>query len=195
MKKYGTPYVKNSFGVLEFGKDFRYTAAFSWTFANEDDGIIEAPKLWPTSELPVEREAPIEGYSKEFRLEWHRPKAETDFNGDYKRQYFFRIRTQQNHKGEIVYAFYGKLTQIPRFGNLDFDWWQCLDYCLNLTPMDRNLEYSGENLKENMVLRTHVNADYIRRFPSVLLNQDNYLRSLPTLAEEERKKTSAQAEP
>ena len=195
----GTPYVRNSFGVLELGKDFRYAAAFSLTFANEGDGIVEAIRYWPKSTLPIEREAPVEGYQKEFRMEWHRPELPTDFKQDKSRQYFFRIRTQRDAKGKIIYALYGKLEDDFLFGSLRFDQIQQFSYTLNLEPLSQNLENNGEYQKNNNVntlpLRTHINADYIRRFPSVLLNQDDYLRSLPTLAEEERKKTSAQAEP
>ena len=191
----GTKYVKDSRGILQLGDDFKYSAAFSWTFANADDGIVEAPRHWPTSVLPVEREAPVEGYLKEFRMEWHRPKRPSDFEKDEKRQHFFRIRTQRDREGKIVYALYGKLLREPLFGDLRFEDCQFFYYCLNLTPMDRNLEYNGENLDEQTALRTHATADYVRRFPAVLLKQSEHLRALPPLAEEDREKDAPPSPP
>ncbi len=186
----GETYVRDHRGMLMINDDWKYSAAFSWTFANVDDGIIEAPRHWPTSVLPVEREAPANGYQKEFRMEWHRPAKPTDYQKDAKRQHFFRIRTQRDSKGEIVYALYGKLLREPLFGDLRFEDCQFFYYCLNLTPMDRILEYNGENLEEDTALRAHVNADYVRRFPSVLLQQSERLRALPSLAEVERESPS-----
>ena len=182
-------------GVTVTHRDFKYSAAFSWTFANADDGIVEAPRHWPTSVLPVEREAPVEGYLKEFRMEWHRPKRPSDFEKDEKRQHFFRIRTQRDREGKIVYALYGKLLREPLFGDLRFEDCQFFYYCLNLTPMDRNLEYNGENLDEQTALRTHATADYVRRFPAVLLKQSEHLRALPPLAEEDREKDAPPSPP
>lgn len=195
-KEDGIKYLKDDDGRLMLNPDFKCAAAFSWTFTNTDDGIVEAPRHWPTSVIPVEMFAPEDGYQKELRMEWHHPQRPTDSQDHNGRQYFFRIRTQRNREGKIIYALYGKLLEEPLFGSLSFEDCQFFNYDLNPTPMDRNLESNGENLNEKAVLRAHVNADYIRRFPSVLLNQSEYMRSLPTLAEEEaRKKKAASPSP
>ena len=60
-----------------------------------------------------------------------------------------------------------------------------LEYLLNPTPLDRNLEYNGENIGEDEHARTRLNADYLNRFPEVLLRQDERIRALPELTIEE----------
>lgn len=192
----GNTYVKDSRGVLRLSDDFQYSAAFSWTFINQDDGIVEAPQCWPSSSISIAFEAPTKGYLRELRMEWHRPKRSTDFMKSKESQYFFRIRTQRDKRGNIIYALYGKLEEGFFFGSLRFDEIQHFSYTLNLEPLSRNLENNGEYKEHNNTntesLRAHVNADYIRRFPSVLLNQSEYMRSLPTLAEEEARKKKAE---
>ena len=119
------------------------------TFPGRGNGIVEVKPL-EDSDLLV-REAPETGYQHEHM----------SYSGEYKdgvllmswypynkRAYCFRIRTRTDDKGRIVAGYYGKVHDgfafdavvtengdvIP-IGELSFG------YCLNLTPLDRNLEW------------------------------------------------------
>lgn len=107
--------------------DYKLTIAFS----NKGDGI-QTFQGDTSSRLKSPRTAPGEGYQPEWvQTRTLKPSGPEVTNWDEKRNYFFRVRTVLDAKGDVVSAHYGKI-----YG--DF---MTFTYYLNPTPNDRNLEF------------------------------------------------------
>jgi hypothetical protein len=115
-----------------------YDHSFVLIFSNDGDGIQQhdADPVFG-SRLRLPHEAPLDGYKSELIQR----KASTfdhfianDFPDD--RNYFFRVRTIKDDKGNIESALYGKI-----YGNIDFSGKLfTMLYYLNPDSNDRNLE-------------------------------------------------------
>ncbi len=124
--------------------DFDYKLTIS--FPKARDGIQEfsvPDKSVEGSALRSPHEAPRDGYELlMFRAMSRHPSQGTkeDMN-DPNRNYFFRVRTEVDDRGNIVSALYGKI-----YG----DFMQ-FSYYLNPTPNDRNIEFNPkQNLLKNL---------------------------------------------
>ena len=109
------------------------------TFSNDGDGIqqYDAHPLYG-SRLRLPHEAPLEGYQDK----WVQRKASTFdrfLHNDFpeNRNYFFRVRTIKDDKGNIESALYGKI-----YGNIGLSISKSISilYYLNPDSNDRNLE-------------------------------------------------------
>lgn len=127
------------------------------TFSNEGDGIQAYPinlELHEGSELRMPRHAPERGYAPRLEKQLGRPaRGEPLYPAqDEKQNYFFRVRTVLDEKGEVKSALYGKIMGDigcdvinSRAGYLQFT------YYLNPTPLDRNMEFDPKrNLAGNV---------------------------------------------
>lgn len=108
--------------------DSGYT--FTVSFPNVGDGLQEfslPPTRFPGdgSALRSAQTAPIDGYQPQY-IQAGMP--------DQNRNYYFRVRTQLDHNGNVVSAHYGKI-----YG--DFMQFR---YYLNPTPNDRNIEFDPQ---------------------------------------------------
>jgi hypothetical protein len=129
--------------------EYRYIITVS--FPNSGDGIQESSRsisLFEGSELRSPHEAPIDGYStnltKEASSGFGKPSV---FDFDAKRNYFFRVRTVLDEKGNVKSAHYGKI-----YG--DF---MTFTYYLNPQPNSRNLEFdTTRNLMKDVGRGGHV---------------------------------------
>jgi hypothetical protein len=110
---------------------------FSITFSNKHDGIIawegtsEAGRKYG-SELVSDYEAPKEGYQDTWvQRTWKEKGGYHQTTSNIDRNFYFRVRTKVDEKGNIISAHYGKI-----YG--DF---MSFIYYLNPTPNDRNVEF------------------------------------------------------
>jgi hypothetical protein len=118
------------------------------TFPKNDDGIQEfsAPANYQGivqgSELRSAQEAPADGYQAEWiQTSIRKPGKPIETSKNYNRNYYFRVRTKVDDRGNIVSAHYGKI-----YG----DFMQ-FSYYLNPTPNDRNVEFDPKhNLMKNL---------------------------------------------
>lgn len=124
-------------------------------FPNRGDGIQEfcAPALaqsGPYSGLRSSHEAPVDGYQVEWIQTDNRgPNYPPKTNRDSNRNYYFRVRTKTDARGNIVSTHYGKI-----YG--DF---MKFKYYLNPTINDRNVEFDPkQNLIKNLPPLEQVNA-------------------------------------
>lgn len=95
-----------------------YNASLDITFPNDGDGIQEFYReVDRGSDLISDHRAPIEGYKNNLKLPtdrkrtdpdaWKKPSiVERDKRGE---NYYFRVRTHKDVKGNIVSALYGKI--------------------------------------------------------------------------------------
>lgn len=115
-------------------------------FSNEKDGIIawigtsEAGRMYG-SELVSDYEAPKEGYQDTWvQRTWKEKGGYHQTTSNMDRNFYFRVRTKVDEKGNIISAHYGKI-----YG--DF---MSFTYYLNPTPNDRNVEFDPKrNLMPN----------------------------------------------
>jgi len=121
------------------------------SFPNEGDGIrsVFIPLLAGGSSLHLPAVAPEKDYItnivKRIYQTENQP-SHSDVRED--QNYFFRIRTKKDDKGNIVSAFYGKI-----YGDFSgFDYGKLtFRYYLNPTPNDRNMEFDPKrNLFKNL---------------------------------------------
>jgi len=126
---------------------FEYDATLTLKFSNPSDGLyafFDDPKTG--SVLRSSHNAPIADYNPEFVLRRKRdtrklytPKQREDQN------YFFRIRTETDEKGDVVSALYGKIYGSIGFGGIgykDVSTAQIgFNYYLNPKLNDTNLEF------------------------------------------------------
>jgi hypothetical protein len=74
------------------------------------------------------------------------------------KKYIFRVRTQKDGD-KIVSALYGRINQgLQLAPNSPKTCGISIYYYLNPTPLDRDLEYSGESLFKNLPNDQHPNA-------------------------------------
>ncbi len=111
---------------------------FILSFSREHDGIIawkgssEAGRKYG-SELESDYNAPVKGYQSEWvQRTWKEKGGCRKTTRDIDRNFYFRVRTKTDGKGNIISAHYGKI-----YG--DF---MSFIYYLNPTPNDRNVEFA-----------------------------------------------------
>jgi hypothetical protein len=124
--------------------DYDYSLVVS--FANANDGIqtFVVPEDMKYCELRSPHEAPQAGYEPQVtKTNISHPPETVKWNYDPSRNYFFRVRTVLDEKGNVKSALYGKI-----YG--DFMQFR---YYLNPTPNDRNVEFDP---KRNLL--THLRS-------------------------------------
>lgn len=113
-----------------------YKADMEVRFPNDGDGIVkfEIPKHRYASKFRSDYNAPAEGYINELRFYSYRSEGHPHYT-NYERgaNYYFRIRTEFDHQGDVISAYYGKI-----YGELNSH--DKIAY-LNPTPNDRNVEF------------------------------------------------------
>ena len=114
------------------------------SFSNEGDGLIGVKKpLNLGSELRLDYLAPPQGYTAVLvkNAFSHSPVEAMTTGFDLEQNYYFRVRTALDEKGEIESSHYGKI-----HGDFEFSPYQQIRfrYYLNPTPNDNNLEFDPE---------------------------------------------------
>jgi hypothetical protein len=113
-------------------------------FPQNGDGIQEfkVPDIEKGSALHSLYNAPVDGYQSQWvQTDNRKPRRPIDTNRDPSRNYYFRVRTVIDDRGNIVSAHYGKI-----YG--DF---MRFKYYFNPTPNDRNVEFDPKrNLMKNL---------------------------------------------
>ena len=128
---------EGEFSDQPYGRLTNYDNKFRVSFSNANDGIIawegtsEAGRTYG-SELVSGYEAPKEGYQDTWvRRTWKEKGGYHQTTSNMDRNFYFRVRTKVDEKGNIISAHYGKI-----YG--DF---MSFIYYLNPTPNDRNVEF------------------------------------------------------
>ncbi len=114
-------------------------------FSNSEDGLIPFffDENFKNSKFRSVYTSPYENYLDKWPLHMVRNGAGIPATGnmDKSRNYYFRVRTKLNEKGEVESAHYGKI-----YGEFPG-----ISYYLNPTPNDRNLEFDPkQNLLKNL---------------------------------------------
>lgn len=138
--------ITNRYGPIRL-----YDDRLTVTFSNEGDGIqaVYLPPRGGQSSLHLPRQAPLEGYEPILVKRKYR---DTDDSGNSNirddANYFFRVRTKKDEKGNIVSALYGKIHgDLRGFGGGEL----LLTYYLNPEPNSRNMEFDPKkNLFKNL---------------------------------------------
>lgn len=135
--------LEESFPYVSVDKPFH--AILTVSFSNKGDGIQSV--LVPInqgSELRLPRYASEDGYEPTLIKETGRATEGKPINSGIRedQNYFFRVRTVLDEKGNIKSALYGKI-----FGDITCDVINSktgliqFSYCLNPNPNDRNMEF------------------------------------------------------
>ena len=107
-------------------------------FSSEDDGI-QSVYATPKPGVRLLREAPENGYETNLIRRAYTRDEGSHLECREDQNYYFRVRTKKDDKGNIVSALYGKIHgEIGWQGAIRFS------YYLNPTPKDRNLEFDGK---------------------------------------------------
>ena len=127
-----------------------YDVTLGVAFSGKEDGIQPFDTPVPDkarSKFVSPYEAPLTGYKRELRLrEFCQPKCSNDMKE--KQNYFFRVRSVVNQKGELVGALYGKLYNgfgIKGFGKKKGASIGFGTYYLNASSNSRNIEFDRKN--------------------------------------------------
>ena len=126
-----------------------YRDSMSVKFIGDNNGFVEVASL-ANSGLRIRR-APENGYRHDYVCWKERTKNLKYVSSfDAERNFAFRIRTRRDENGKITSAYYGKI-----YGDICFKKLIGVDvepvaapsflYYLNLTPLDRNLEWDMKN--------------------------------------------------
>jgi len=150
---------------LKYTDYFNNEMTATISFPNDGDGIqeIKLPHEFANSKFKWPRTAPETGYQPNLEVQeiWSRSEHENKmFNtANGVDGYFLRVRTEEK-SGQIVSALYGKIIGGigAGAGDKDHNGGVGFTYCLNQTPLDRNLEYSGESLFKNLSNEDYPNA-------------------------------------
>ena len=126
-----------------------YRDSMSVKFLGEDNGLMEM-RVRHEDGLKI-RSSPETGFNKELICYRYVTKDLQKYDSyDKNRCFCFRIRTQKNDKGEIVGAYYGKIYGDIRMLQMRHPSVPVASvmftYYLNPKNLDRNLEWSGDNL-------------------------------------------------
>lgn len=130
---------------LVFQIDSRYDGTYDFdqkltlTFSNEKDGYIEFSREPRTgSRLRMPYEAPIDGYKRKIVKRAFADPATKKITKDRKPDvnYFLRLRSGVDEKGELKQANYAKI-----HGDIYFSHYIKFDYYMNPVPNQRNLEF------------------------------------------------------
>lgn len=123
-----------------------HDVALEIAFPNEKDGlapIIEKTPPTRGSELRLPRAAPEDGYRNKLATAIRRqPGGPSNEDAKPEMNYFFRVRTVLDEKGDIKSALYGKMHGDIRLDPINSK--TCFiifDSYLNPTPNDRNVEW------------------------------------------------------
>jgi hypothetical protein len=134
-----------------YGAQKLFDFTLTMRFSNNGDGIVALPivKGRGGSAFLMDRSAPINGYEK-ILVKRICQAANKPLHSDVQEggNYFFRVRTEKDDRGNIVSALYGKIK-----GDFsDFDYGKItFTYYLNPTPNDRNMEFNpAMNLFKNL---------------------------------------------
>ena len=147
--------VYNVIGKSRYNKDY-FDMTLDMTFSNEDDGI-QCVRVPPQagSVLRLPYCAPADGYEPILSQEKYvRNDLENKQTLDEDLNYFFRVRTEKNDKGEIISALYGKIYKPVEFWVSPTKVSIQFTYYVNPSPNDLNLEYDpNENLFDKKQFR------------------------------------------
>jgi hypothetical protein len=137
-----------------------YDVTLTVSFSNDGDGIqsVFVPTRGGHSGLRLPRQAPADGYEPvliKHEAKERGQKAYSDFRDD--QNYFFRVRTKKDARGNIVSALYGKIygdfNHAAAGGKLTFT------YYLNPEPNSLNMEFDPkQNLFKNLEPMEQVSA-------------------------------------
>lgn len=123
-------------------------------FSNPKDGIISEPKpVRSGSFLRLAYQAPEKGYQSELvkKAFAHPPSKAITTGIDREQNYYFRVRTILDDKGEIKSAYYGKIHGDFEFARFAPNTGLKFTYYLNGKENDRNLEFDVKgNLLRNL---------------------------------------------
>ena len=118
------------------------------SFSNLEDGIQIAnlPEVGKYSSFKWDYEAPDKDYKNEMNFDLsqeYRKPSKSNFKRDT--SYYFRVRTRKDEK-TFTAGFYGKILAGIRIEPSDDGKYCALyfSYCLNPTPLDRNMEYDSK---------------------------------------------------
>jgi len=137
-----------------------HEASATITFSNEGDGIqeVKLPKEWANSQFNWPREAPESGYGPkhEAHRKWlnvdNRQGTTSLDTSNENQAHFFRVRTVQKD-GKVIGALYGKIRGGISVGSDGKTGVLSFFYYLNPTSLDRNMEFTGNNLFRGLKLR------------------------------------------
>jgi hypothetical protein len=134
---------------------FHFNVTVTLTFSNPGDGIqvTELPKDFANSQFKWPRMAPSTGYQSNFSVNFSENQQghDTNFQGNVASDqvYFFRVRTVEQN-GNMASALYGKIASglqiTPQHAK---NCYVSLNYYLNPTSNDQNMEY-GSTLFKNL---------------------------------------------
>lgn len=164
--------------VAPYGKglqsDFVFQVQRRWVSRNDFDSTVKVmfthqgdglnPVSIPSnqgSELRMFATAPVDNYISELSKSLsHTPENGWKNGKDEDQNYYFRVRTAIDDRGNIVSARYGKI-----YGDFDIDpinsktAWIIFTYYFNPTPNSRNVEFDPkQNLFENLKFDEWVKA-------------------------------------
>jgi hypothetical protein len=135
-----------------------FDVTLTMSFPNDGDGIqsVFVP-LRGVSELRLPRQAPLDGYQQTLVKHQQNERGQVPhIESRDDQNYFFRVRTKKDDRGNIVSALYGKISGNIRggiSGKLTFT------YYLNPTLNDRNMEFDPkQNLFKNLPPLEQVSA-------------------------------------
>jgi hypothetical protein len=116
-----------------------HDSVFTVGFPKEGDGIQSVyAQPFAGSVLRLPRYAPEQGYQTNLFRQMYRHEDGGSAECREDQNYFFRVRTEKDEKGNIVRALYGKI-------HGEIGCWQNgvirFSYYLNPTPNERNLEF------------------------------------------------------
>jgi hypothetical protein len=133
-------------------KDFDCTTKL--TFSKAGDGLIPISiPLDQGSELRMSAIAPTNGYLPEISKSLSHTPADgwkdDEREGNKEENYYFRVRTKIDDRGNIVSAHYGKIYEDFALDPINSKTtWILFTYYFNSTPNDRNVEF---NPKKNLI--------------------------------------------
>lgn len=139
-----------------------FNAALTVTFPNDGDGIQSVMSDSSGSILRIPRSAPTNGYESKLVLQMYREddRPMVGVLASPAQNYFFRVRTKKDDRGNIVSARYGKIQ-----GGIGWDIFHSstaqliFAYYLNSKPNSRAMEYDPkQNLFKNLPPLERVSA-------------------------------------
>lgn len=125
-----------------------YRDSMEVRFPGERNGLIEMPTE-PLHTVKI-RTAPEDGYGQKYVVSrWCDEEFKIRESWDNSRCFCFRIRSRTNAEGKLIDGLYGKIYRdivALRLYSTNTIANVRMRYYLNLTPLDRNLEWNGKNL-------------------------------------------------
>jgi len=145
--------------TTHYGSQKLFDFTLDLRFSNDGDGIIPLPlaRRRGGSALRMGRQAPVGGYETNLVKRIYQSENQPPHSDVQEGQnYFFRVRTKKDDRGNIVSTLYGKI----QGDFFDFDYGKLtFTYYLNPTPNDRNVEFDPkQNLFKNLSSLEEVRA-------------------------------------